>query len=135
MADACVLALMNGGSLPANLNPAGNKRMHQELARRGVPLNRMLQKPNRVHIGVAIASGQKTTLSQCGIGMSQRAKTFAMNLPAGRVANWSTLRGARVGFLLSEVDLPRFGVLDPRIIRSLARFKPPITSIIRTVRE
>jgi hypothetical protein len=33
MADACVLALMKGwGSLPANLNPAGNKRMHQELA-------------------------------------------------------------------------------------------------------
>jgi hypothetical protein len=33
MADACVLALMNGWrSLPANLNPAGDKRMHQELA-------------------------------------------------------------------------------------------------------
>jgi hypothetical protein len=37
-----------------------------------------------------------------------------------------------VDFLLSEVDLPRFGVLDPRIIRSLSWIKPPITSIIRT---
>jgi hypothetical protein len=37
--------------------------------------------------------------------------------------------GELVAFLLSEVDLPRFGVLDPPIIRSLARVKPPITSI------
>jgi hypothetical protein len=40
-----------------------------------------------------------------------------------------------VGFLLSEVDLPRFGMLDPRIIRSLARVEPPITSIIGTSRS
>jgi phage terminase large subunit len=32
LADACVLALMNGwGSLPGNLNPEGNKRLHEEL--------------------------------------------------------------------------------------------------------
>jgi hypothetical protein len=29
-------------------------------------------------IGVAIAGGQKTTLSQSGIGQSQRAKSFAV---------------------------------------------------------
>ena len=32
-------------------------------------------------IGVAIATGQKPTLSQCGIGLSQRAKAFAMEFP------------------------------------------------------
>jgi hypothetical protein len=37
-----------------------------------------------------------------------------------------------VDFLLSEVDLPCFGVLDPRIIRSLSWVKPPITNIIRS---
>jgi len=29
------------------------------------------------------------------------------------------MTGEPVGFLLSEVDLARFGVLDPRIIRSV----------------
>jgi hypothetical protein len=93
--------------------------------------------------GVPTASGQKTTLSQCGIGLSQREKAFTMEFPfevigrvvAGRVANSSAPRGERVGFLLSEVDLPRFGMLDPRVIRSLARLKPPIMSIIRTSRS
>jgi hypothetical protein len=47
----------------------------------------------------------------------------------------SGLTGERIGFLLSEVDLPRFGVLDPRIIRSLSWVKPPITSIIRSTLE
>jgi hypothetical protein len=32
----------------------------------------------RIHNGVAIADGQKTTLSRSGIGQSQRAKSFAM---------------------------------------------------------
>ena len=31
--------------------------------------------------GVPTVNGQKTTLSQCGIGLSQRAKTFAMEFP------------------------------------------------------
>jgi hypothetical protein len=31
--------------------------------------------------GVAIATGQRPTLSQCGIGLSQRAKAFAMEFP------------------------------------------------------
>jgi hypothetical protein len=31
------------------------------------------------------------------------------------LANSSGLTGERIGFLLSEVYLPRFGVLDPRI--------------------
>ena len=47
-------------------------------------------------------------------------------------ANSAGLRDERVAFLLSEVDLPRFVVLDSRIIISLTRVKPPITSIIRT---
>jgi len=54
---------------------------------------------------------------------------------AERVAIIVGVRGERVGVLLSEVDLPRFGVLDPRIISSLARVKPPITSIIRNFLE
>jgi hypothetical protein len=66
--------------------------------------------------GVPIASGQKTTLRQCGIGLSQRAKAFAMEFPAGRVATIVGARGERVGILLSEVDLPRWGVLDPHIM-------------------
>ena len=32
-------------------------------------------------IGVPTVNGQKTTLSQCGIGLSQRAKAFAMEFP------------------------------------------------------
>jgi len=31
--------------------------------------------------GVPTVSGQKTTLSRCGIGLSQRAKAFAMEFP------------------------------------------------------
>ena len=94
--------------------------------------------------GVPTASGQKTTLSQCGIGPSQRAMPLRWNSPsrliarvriAERVAIIVGVRGERVGVLLSEVDLPRFGVLDPRIISSLARVKPPITSIIRNFLE
>jgi hypothetical protein len=54
---------------------------------------------------------------------------------AERVAIIVGVRGERVGVLLSEVDLPRFGVLDPRIISSLARVNPPITSIIRNFLE
>jgi hypothetical protein len=42
------------------------------------------------------------------------------------------MTGGWVDFLLSEVVLARLGVLDPRIIRNVARVKPPITSIIRT---
>jgi hypothetical protein len=34
-------------------------------------------------------------------------------MQAVTLANSSGLTGERVGFLLSEVDLPRFGVLDP----------------------
>ena len=77
-------------------------------------------------VGVPTVDGQKTTLSQCGIGLSQRAKAFARAWPAIQL---SVLMGEPVDFLLSEVDLPRLGVLDPRIIRSLSWFKPPITSI------
>jgi hypothetical protein len=33
------------------------------------------------------------------------------------LANSSGLTGERIGFLVSEVYLPRFGVLDPRIIK------------------
>ena len=43
--------------------------------------------------------------------------------------------GGWIGFLLSEVVLARLGVLDPRIIRNVARLKPPITRIIRTFLE
>ena len=43
--------------------------------------------------------------------------------------------GGWIGFLLSEVVLVRLGVLDPRIIRNVARLKSPITSIIRTFLE
>jgi hypothetical protein len=32
-------------------------------------------------MGEAIAAGQKPTLSRCGIGLSQRAKAFAIKLP------------------------------------------------------
>jgi hypothetical protein len=39
-----------------------------------------------------------------------------MEFPAGRVATIVGVRGERVGILLSEVDLPRLGVLDPRIM-------------------
>ena len=42
------------------------------------------------------------------------------------LANSSGLTGERIGFLLSEVYLPRFGVLDPRILRSLSWVKRPI---------
>jgi hypothetical protein len=83
--------------------------------------NQIAEALGNARVGVPIASGQKTTLSQCGIGLSQRAKAFAMEFPAGRVATIVGVRGERVGILLSEVDLPRLGVLDPHIIRSLAR--------------
>jgi hypothetical protein len=33
------------------------------------------------HAGDAIATGQKPTLSRCGIGLSQRAKAFAIKFP------------------------------------------------------
>ena len=62
--------------------------------------------------GVPTASGQKTTLSQCGIGPSQRAMPLRWNSPsrliarvriAERVAIIVGVRGERVGVLLSEV--------------------------------
>jgi hypothetical protein len=60
--------------------------------------------------GVPTVTGQKTTLSQCGIGLYQRAKSVAMLLgkAASISANSSALTGERGQFLLSEVDLPRF---------------------------
>ena len=52
-----------------------------------------------------------------------------MKFPAGRVAIIVGVRGERVGVLLSEVVLPRLGVLDLRIIGSVAWVALPITDI------
>ena len=59
--------------------------------------------------------GQKPTLSLCeSIFLSGKGRCPLLGRPSS-----SVLRDERLGFLLSEVDLPRFGVLDSRIIRSL----------------
>jgi hypothetical protein len=68
-------------------------------------------------------SGHKPTLSQCGIDFSERHRSIVPAWQPQPIIR-PVLRDERVGFLLSEVDLPRFEVLDSRIIRSLARVKP-----------